>query len=145
MGIELDHATVPARDRRASAELLGCLLGVAWAEARVGPFCAVYVNDGLTLDFDQADGPFPVQHYCFRVSEVEFAGIVERLKAKGVPFRSTPHGPVDMQVNTRQRRPDRVLESTRRPRTGGPHSELCAKQRRSRGKLTPDPPCRRRA
>lgn len=101
MGIELDHATVPARDRRASAELLGCLLGVAWAEARVGPFCAVYVNDGLTLDFDQADGPFPVQHYCFRVSEVEFAGIVERLKAKGVPFRSTPHGPVDMQVNTR--------------------------------------------
>lgn len=100
MGIELDHATVPARDRRASAELLGCLLGFAWAEARVGPFCAVYVNDGLTLDFDQADGPFPVQHYCFRVSEVQFAGIVERLKAKGVPFRSTPHGPVDMQVNT---------------------------------------------
>ena len=100
MGIDLDHATVPARDRRASAELLGCLLGFAWAEARVGPFCAVYVNDGLTLDFDQADGPFPVQHYCFRVSEVQFAGIVERLKAKGVPFRSTPHGLVDMQVNT---------------------------------------------
>ena len=63
MGIELDHATVPARDRRVSAELLACLLGVSWADAAVGPFCAVYVNDGLTLDFDSADGPFPVQHY----------------------------------------------------------------------------------
>ncbi len=101
MGIELDHATVPAKDRRASAALLACLLGVRWAEAAAGPFCAVYVNDGLTLDFDQADGPFSVQHYCFRVSEVGFAGIVERLNAKGIRFRSTPHGPVDMQVNTR--------------------------------------------
>ncbi len=101
MGIALDHATVPARDRRASAELLASLLGVPWAEAAAGPFCAVYVNDGLTLDFDQADGPIAVQHYCFRVSEVEFAGIVARLHAKGIPFRSTPHGPVDMQVNIR--------------------------------------------
>ena len=100
MGIELDHATVPARDRRASAELPACLLGVPWAEAAAVPFCAVYVNDGLTLDFDQADGPFPVQHYCFRVSEFAFAGIVERLNAKGIAFRSTPHGPADMQVNT---------------------------------------------
>lgn len=100
MSIQLDHTIVSARDRRAAAELLATILGVAWAESGVGPFCPVYVNDGLTLDFDQVEGPLPVQHYCFRVSEAEFDGIVARLDASGIKYRSTPHGPVDMRVNT---------------------------------------------
>jgi catechol 2,3-dioxygenase-like lactoylglutathione lyase family enzyme len=100
MSIQLDHAIVPSRDRKAAAELLAFLLGVPWAESGMGPFCPVYVNDGLTLDFDQADSPFPVQHYCFRVSEPEFDTILARIKAKGIEYRSTPHGPVDGQVNT---------------------------------------------
>jgi hypothetical protein len=99
MTVELDHAIVPSRDRRAAAELLAFLLGVSWSESGVGPFCPVYVNDGLTLDFDQAEGPFPVQHYCFRVSEAEFDGLLARIKSRGIPYRSTPHGPVDMRVN----------------------------------------------
>lgn len=100
MTVELDHTIVPARDRYASAQLLAAILGVAWAESGVGPFCPVYVNEGLTLDFDQAEGQFPIQHYCFRVGEGEFDGILARLADQGVPYRSTPHGPVDMQVNT---------------------------------------------
>jgi len=91
---------VPASDRKAAAELLATLLDVPWAETGVGPFCPVYVNEGLTLDFDQADAPFPVLHYCFRVSESEFDGILSRLKHRGIAYRSTPHGGVDMQVNT---------------------------------------------
>lgn len=100
MSIELDHAIVPSRNRRASAELLAYLLGVTSAEFGVGPFCPVYVNKGLTLDFDQAEGSFPIQHYCFRVSEDEFDGILARIRAKGIDYRSTPHGPVDARVNT---------------------------------------------
>jgi catechol 2,3-dioxygenase-like lactoylglutathione lyase family enzyme len=100
MGVQLDHLIIPARDRTASAELLATLLGVPWAESGVGPFSPVYLNEGLTLDFDQADGPFPIQHYCFRVSEAEFDGIVARLMANGIAYRSTPHGPTDMQINT---------------------------------------------
>jgi catechol 2,3-dioxygenase-like lactoylglutathione lyase family enzyme len=60
----------------------------------------VYVNDGLTLDFDTASGPFPVQHYCFRVAPDEFAAILGRIQAAGIAYRSTPHGATDMQVNT---------------------------------------------
>lgn len=100
MSIELDHAIVPSRNRRAAAELLAALLGVAWTDSGVGPFCAVHVNEGLTLDFDQSDGPFPVLHYCFRVSEAEFDGIVARIKSRGIEYGSNPHGPSDMQVNT---------------------------------------------
>lgn len=100
MSVELDHILIPAQNRWVSAELLASILGVPWAEARGGPFCSVYVNDGLTLDIDQAEGLFPVQHYCFRVGEDVFEGIVARLKAKGLQYRSAPHGPIDMRINT---------------------------------------------
>lgn len=100
MRIELDHTIVPAADRRASAELLATLLGVPWSQTGVGPFCPVYVSDSLTLDFDQAGGPFAVQHYCFRVSDADFDAILGRIQARGLDYRSLPHGPVDRQVNT---------------------------------------------
>ncbi|HVE48346.1 MAG TPA: VOC family protein [Casimicrobiaceae bacterium] len=101
MSIELDHTIVPSKDRKTAARLLAELFGVAWSETGIGPFCPVYVNQGLTLDFDQVDGAFPVQHYCFRVSDAEFDSILSRIRAEGIEYRSTPHGPVDMQVNTR--------------------------------------------
>lgn len=101
MTAQLDHAIIPSRDRRAAAELLAAILAVPWeAATEVGPFSPVYVNDGLTFDFDQAEGPFPVLHYCFRVGDAEFDAILARLKAKRIPYRSTPRGPADMQVGT---------------------------------------------
>ena len=100
MTIYLDHTIVPARDRRASAELIAAILDVPWSERGIGPFCPVFVNDGLTLDFDQVDGTPHVQHYCFRVDEATFDAIVGRLRERGIEFRSSPHGPVDMRVNT---------------------------------------------
>lgn len=99
MAVQLDHLLVPARDRVASARLLADLLGVPWAEAGVGPFSPVYVNDGLTLDFDEAGGAFPIQHYCFRATPAEFNEILGRIVAAGIPYRSLPHGPDDFKVN----------------------------------------------
>ena len=100
MAIELDHLLVPSRDRFGAAKQLADLLGVPWSETGVGPFCPVYVNDGLTLDFDQAEGDFPVMHYCFRVTQDEFDAILARIRAAGIAYRSVPHGATDMQVNT---------------------------------------------
>jgi catechol 2,3-dioxygenase-like lactoylglutathione lyase family enzyme len=100
MAIQLDHFIVPSRNRVSAAKLLADLLGVKWAETGAGPFSPVYVNDGLTLDFDETAEPFPVQHYCFRVGPEEFDAILGRIKAARLEYRSTPHGPVDMQVNT---------------------------------------------
>jgi catechol 2,3-dioxygenase-like lactoylglutathione lyase family enzyme len=98
---ELDHTIVASRDARAAARRLAKILGVPWAErSTFGPFCPVYVNDGLTLDFDQHDSAFPIQHLCFRVSEPEFDALIARLHALGIAIRSTPHGAVDGEVNT---------------------------------------------
>lgn len=100
MSIELDHTLVAARDRRAAAQLLAELLDVPWAESGPGPFSPVYVNAGLTLDFDECADGFAVQHFCFRVGDAEFDALLARLDARGIAYRSTPHGPVDRQVNT---------------------------------------------
>ena len=100
MTIELDHVIVSARDQRASAKRLAGLLGVRWSESGAGPFSPVYVTDGLPLYYSDADGPFPIQHFCFRVGAAEFDAILARLQAAGIRYRSTVRGPEDMQINT---------------------------------------------
>lgn len=102
MAIHLDHLMVPSRDKAASARQLAELLGVSWSDSATGPFVAVYLNDGLTLDFDQWGEPFPLIHYCFRVEPADFDVILGRIKAAGIPYRSKVHGPVDFQTDTWQ-------------------------------------------
>ena len=100
MTIHLDHFIVSSRNKSASAKLLAELLGVRWAETGIASFSPVYINDGLTLDFQETDEQFPVEHYCFRVGQEEFDIILGRIKAAGIKYRSTVRGPVDMQVST---------------------------------------------
>lgn len=100
MTIELDHFIVSSHDAAASARLLAKLLGVPCEQAKLGPFYAVYLNDGLTLDYIETDEDFPVEHFCFRVSDAEFDAILDRLQAEGIPYRSSVRGPMDMQICT---------------------------------------------
>jgi len=76
------------------------LLGVPWATSGIGPFSPVYLNDGLTLDFIETDEPFPIEHYCFRVSEDDFDAILGRIKAADIPYRRAVRGPVDRKINS---------------------------------------------
>ena len=98
--IELDHVIVSARDRVASARLLATLLDVPWDETVLGIFSAVYVNPGLTLDFITTIDAFPVEHFCFRVSDAEFDAILERLALAGIGWRGDVRGQNDNGVGT---------------------------------------------
>lgn len=100
MPILLDHLIVPSRDKAASAQFLGDLLGVPWEPSALGDhFAPVYVNETLTLDFADRE-QFESHHYCFHVSDAEFDAIFARLTAKNIPYRSTPQGAIDMRINT---------------------------------------------
>jgi len=92
MTVDLDHIMVPSRNKVASAKLLAELLGVSWSETGVGPFAPVYVNDGLTIDFDEWPEPIPMLHYCFRVSLEDFNPILERMSATAPRPSPTPAG-----------------------------------------------------
>lgn len=100
MAIQLDHVIVSAQHRDTSAKQLAELLGVPCGPAREGPFFAVYINDGLTLDFIETEGHFPIEHFCFRVDDGDFDRILARIEAAGIAYRSSVRGPVDGQVNT---------------------------------------------
>jgi len=81
-------------------QALANLLGVPLSETGVGPFAPVYVNDGLTIDFDEWTEPFNQIHYCFRVDPDDFDAILGRIRVEGIPYRSSVHGPVDQQIDT---------------------------------------------
>ena len=99
MAVQLDHFIVSSRNKVAAAKQLGELLGVPWAASGIGPFAPVYINDGLTLDFFETDEDFPVEHFCFRVSQAEFDTVLARIQAAGIPYRSAVRGPDDRQVS----------------------------------------------
>ncbi len=94
----LDHLIVPSHDRRTSAKFLADLLDAGSGES-FGVFSAVYVNNSLTIDFMNRDH-FDEHHYCFSVTDEEFDAILARLHDRKIPYRSRPHGAIDMQINT---------------------------------------------
>jgi catechol 2,3-dioxygenase-like lactoylglutathione lyase family enzyme len=100
MPILLDHLIAPSHDKAAGARVLGELLGVPWEPGAPGDhFAPVYVNDTLTIDFADRER-FDSHHYCFHVTDDEFEAIYSRLRARNIPYRGTPQGPFDMQINT---------------------------------------------
>ena len=99
MDIQLDHMIVPSHNRVEGAKHLAGLLDVPWAESQ-GNFSPVFVNANLTLDFADRE-QVQSQHVCFRVSEEQFDAILARVQAAKIPYRSSPRGSNDMQINRR--------------------------------------------
>src|SRR5690606_5376542 len=89
MAIELNHTIVPARDALASARFLTEMLGLE-PPARFGPFWAVSLSNGVTLDFQDWDQEIPIEHYAFLVSEAEFDQIFGRIRARGLDYWADP-------------------------------------------------------
>jgi catechol 2,3-dioxygenase-like lactoylglutathione lyase family enzyme len=100
MAIVLDHTIVPAKDKDASAKFFAEIFGLTVRPAQ-GYFTQVQVNDGLTFDFD--DNPEPQrQHYAFHISDAEFDAIFSRVKAKNLPYGSSPFNHTDRKIYTRR-------------------------------------------
>ena len=89
MSIDLNHTIVHARDPQASAAFLAEMLGRG-APVRFGPFHGVALDNGVTLDFIQADRELVIEHYAFLVSEAEFDQIFGRIEARGLPYWADP-------------------------------------------------------
>ncbi len=89
MTIRLDHTIVPAKDKAAAAEFFAEIFGLEVKPGR-GYFAQVQINESLTFDFADEEGPTESHHYAFHVSEAEFEGIWSRVKARKIPYGSGP-------------------------------------------------------
>jgi catechol 2,3-dioxygenase-like lactoylglutathione lyase family enzyme len=88
MAIQLNHTIVFARDPRASAEFLADILGRK-PPVPFGPFYAVELDNGVTLDYMKADDVH-WEHYAFLVSEEEFDRIFGRIRERGLKYWADP-------------------------------------------------------
>lgn len=90
MAVKLNHTIVWAKDNLLSATFLADVLGLAGPEP-FGPFQAVEVANGVSLDYHDAHGqPITPQHYAFLITESEFDEIFGRIRARGIPFWADP-------------------------------------------------------
>lgn len=100
MAIAFNHTIVAARDRAESARFFTELFGLP-AAAEFGPFLAVGVEHGVSLDFAQVDADAEIhpQHYAFLVSEDDFDAIYGRIRDRGLPHWADPHGRHPGEIN----------------------------------------------
>jgi catechol 2,3-dioxygenase-like lactoylglutathione lyase family enzyme len=99
--IRLDHTIVPSKDKRAAARFFADILGLTVTPGR-GYFVQVRVNESLTFDFADESGPIAGQHYAFHVTDEEFDAMLDRVKARGLPYGSEPHDPRNGRLNRRR-------------------------------------------
>jgi catechol 2,3-dioxygenase-like lactoylglutathione lyase family enzyme len=88
MPIELNHTIVAARDRRAGARFVAEVLGLP-EPISFGPFMVVELDNGVSLDFADADEVVG-QHYAFLISEVDFDAVVARLREHAIETFADP-------------------------------------------------------
>src|SRR5690606_35893349 len=82
----------------ASAVFLAEILGRP-QPVRFGPFWAVALDNGVTLDFQNSDERLPIEHYAFLVGEDEFDAIFERIRARGLTYWADPMHQRPMEIN----------------------------------------------
>lgn len=99
MTVELNHTVVAARDARAGATFLAEVLGLP-PPVRFGPFWAVELSNGVTLDFADANGAVASQHYAFLISETEFDAVYGRIRADNVAHWADPSQRHPGEINT---------------------------------------------
>lgn len=92
MPITFNHTVVAARDRLESAHFLTELFGLP-DPVQFGPFLAVELNHGVSLDYAQVSATDEIhpQHYAFLVSEEEFDAIYGKISARGLAHWADPH------------------------------------------------------
>jgi catechol 2,3-dioxygenase-like lactoylglutathione lyase family enzyme len=89
MTVELNHTIVWCRDKARSAAFLAEMLGRP-APVPFSHFLVVDMDNGVSIDFMEKDGPVAPQHYAFLVGEPEFDAIHQRIREKGLVHWADP-------------------------------------------------------
>ncbi len=89
MAAQFNHTIVGSRDKRAGADFLAAVLGLA-TPTPYGPFMVVELDNGVSLDFLERGGHIEPAHYAFLISEPEFDAVLGRLQDRQVTYYADP-------------------------------------------------------
>jgi catechol 2,3-dioxygenase-like lactoylglutathione lyase family enzyme len=86
---ELNHTIVWCSDKQRSAAFLTDILGLPPARPFLH-FLVVDLQNGVSLDYYQKEGPVSPQHYAFLLSDEEFDAGFARIQGLGVTYWADP-------------------------------------------------------
>lgn len=89
MAAQFNHTIVWCSNQSASAKFLADMLGRP-APAHFGHFDVVELDNGVSLDFANAEGPVRPQHYAFLISEADFDAVLGRITERGLDYWADP-------------------------------------------------------
>ncbi|MBS0270093.1 MAG: VOC family protein [Proteobacteria bacterium] len=126
MAAEFNHTIVWSSNQGASARFLAEMLGRP-VPTRFGPFDVVELDNGVSLDFADAESPIRPQHYAFLIGEADFDAVFSRIKDRRLDYSADPRGDRPGEINNNDggrgvyfRDPDgHILEVITRPYGSG--------------------------
>jgi catechol 2,3-dioxygenase-like lactoylglutathione lyase family enzyme len=89
MAAQLNHTIVWSTDQSKSARFLADMLGRP-APVRFSHFDVVELDNGVSLDFADVEGPIRPQHYAFLIGEADFDAVLARIREKGLDHWADP-------------------------------------------------------
>jgi|SRR5580658_5580393 catechol 2,3-dioxygenase-like lactoylglutathione lyase family enzyme len=98
MVVQLNHTIVWCSNQSASAKFLAEMLGRP-APPRFGRFDVVELDNGVSLDFAEAEGQIRPQHYAFLISEADFDAVFSRIKDRGLEYWADPRRSQPGEIN----------------------------------------------
>ena len=98
MTIQLNHTVVWCRDQKKSAEFLAEILGRPEPK-RFMHFLVVELDNGVSLDFMEAEGKIGGQHYAFLISDQEFDAVFGRIRERGLDYWADPARTLPKEIN----------------------------------------------
>jgi catechol 2,3-dioxygenase-like lactoylglutathione lyase family enzyme len=89
MAVELNHTIVWCSDKKRSSSYIAKILGRP-APKPFSHFLVVDLDNNVSLDFLEKEGPVSRQHYAFLISEAEFDAVFARLQAREQTYYADP-------------------------------------------------------
>jgi catechol 2,3-dioxygenase-like lactoylglutathione lyase family enzyme len=89
MPAQLNHTIVWCSDKRRSSAFLADMLGLPEPKP-FSHFLVVQLDNGVSMDFMEKQGPIAMQHYAFLVDDAGFDAGMARIVAQGLTYWSDP-------------------------------------------------------
>jgi extradiol dioxygenase family protein len=89
MAAQFNHTIVWCSNQGVSAKFLADMLGRP-APGRFGHFDVVALDNNVSLDFANTEGPVRPQHYAFLISEADFDAVLGRITERGLDYWADP-------------------------------------------------------